>query len=297
MINPARIYLAGLQSEGSRRVQRTALATVAAVAAGKAVDPEKFDWHLLRRPDMLRIKAELAKKYAPATVNRYLTALRMTLAEAKRLRHGSGERLISLEDYTDVVDVRGVTRHALPAGREVTRDELAALFVACVRNFDPVRGSRDAAIVALIYGGGLRRSEACKLTFEDWDPSDGSVAIRHGKGDKDRIVFLPEKTIEAMAAWIAVRGTGPGPLFRVKTAEGIREILKNVAAVAGVRGFSPHDLRRSYISHMIEAGADLSAIKDQAGHASVQTTIGYDRRGERAKKAAAKLLCVPYLGR
>lgn len=289
VVNPATAYLASLQSKGSRRVQRAAIANVAAVVAGKRVDPEAFPWHLLRRHHVAAIKVELVKRLSPATVNRTLAALRMTLGEAKRIRGPDGVRILSLEDYTDAVDVANVSRKALPAGREVTRVELSAMFGVCE--------ARDAAILATIYGGGLRRSEAVRLLITDWNADVGSIAVRHGKGDKDRIVFLPDQSRAAIVAWIQVRGDGDGALFNIKSPEGIREILKNVAAKAAVAPFSPHDLRRSYISHMIEAGADLSVIRDQVGHANVQTTVSYDRRGDRAKAAAAKLLSVPYLGR
>ena len=101
------------------------------------------------------------------------------------------------------------------------------------------------------------------------------------------------------------RGPGPGPLFTVVrkgdhvtqdglTAQTVYDVLARRADQAGVKKFSPHDLRRTFAGDLLDAGADLATVQKLMGHANANTTAAYDRRDAKAKKAAVNKLHIPY---
>lgn len=296
--HPAAVYLARL-APGSRRTMRAALATIAGLLSDGAVDCFALPWHLLRYQHTQAVRALLVARYAPATVNKHLAAVRGVLKEAWRLG------LMAAGDYQRAGDLPGVRSGTLLRGRALTPGELRALFAVCADG-SPA-GVRDAALLAVLYGGGLRRAEVVSLDMSDYLPETGALTVRHGKGEKARIVYLTGGAQGAMAAWWPVRGPDPGTLFlpinkggrivpRRMTDQAILAILQRRAVQAGVGHFSPHDLRRTFISDLLDAGADIATVQKLAGHASVATTGRYDRRGEHAKMRAATLLHVPYQG-
>jgi integrase len=297
--HPARVYLARL-GPGSRPSPEGALTTMARTLTSGACDLDTIPWEAMRYQHTAAVRAWLAQRYAPATANRHLAALRGVLREAWRLA------LIGAEDYHRAADLPGVKGTTLPAGRMLNRGELRALFGSCASDKVPTVGARDAGLLAVLYGGGLRRAEAVALDLADYDPESGALAIRSGKGNRARIGYATGGAQGAIAAWLDHRGRGLGPLFcpvnkggrpevRRMTGQAVLDILNRRAAKAGVAPFTPHDLRRSFISDLLDAGADIAAVQQLAGHANVTTTARYDRRGERAKKKAAELLQVPFV--
>ena len=277
---------------------RGALETIAGIASDNRSDAANFPWSAMRHEHVAAIRAGLAERYAAATANRHLAALRGVLRACWRLGLMDGE---TLKRAIDVPSVRGST---LPKGRAVSSGEMRAIFAAC--DSSPA-GRRDAALLSLLYGGGLRRAEVVALDVANVDVDTGEVTVR-GKGGRERLVHLTNGALQAVLDWLDVRGTAEGPLLppvlkggriqlgRRMTAQAVYERLRRLGAAAGVQAFSPHDLRRSFISDLLDQGADLSTVQQLAGHASVTTTQRYDRRGERTKRKAADLLHVPYAG-
>jgi site-specific recombinase XerD len=134
--------------------------------------------------------------------------------------------------------------------------------------------------------------------------------VRSGKGGKDRLTYLGQGVSTALEEWLLERSQVEvkphEPLFcpinkagklqsdKNLTDHAVLWILQKRAKEAGVATFSPHDLRRTFISDLLEAGADIATVQKLAGHASVTTTTRYDRRGETTKRKAAGLLHLPY---
>ncbi|MEM7249306.1 MAG: tyrosine-type recombinase/integrase [Acidobacteriota bacterium] len=187
--------------------------------------------------------------------------------------------------------------------------ETQRLFDACAvtdggRARHPASAASDAAGVALLYGLGLRRAEVVALDVEDLDRETGALLIR-GKGSKVRTVYLTNGARAAVVDWLEHRGDEPGPLLcpvnragvvtvRRMTDQALYLALRRLGKRAGLSSLSPHDMRRTFCGDMLDAGADLAVVQAMMGHASPTTTAKYDRRGERAKRAAAELRSVPY---
>jgi site-specific recombinase XerD len=275
-----------------------ALAAVAGLADGRPGDPLAFPWHLLRHQHVAAARAELAGRHRAATANKMLAALRGTLKAAWRLG------LMSGEDYQRAVDVPPVKASTLPRGRALGPGEARALFAACAADPAPA-GRRDAALIAVLYGCGLRRAEAITLDVGDYQPGNGQITVR-GKGNKERLAWAGQGARQALEGWLAVRGPGPGPLFvpvakggrlgqRPMTDQAAYNVLCKRAGQAGLAHLSPHDLRRSFVSDLLDAGADVSLVQQLAGHAGVATTLRYDRRPEHARKKASEMLHVPFV--
>lgn len=296
--NPAAVYLAGL-AEGSRRTMRGALDKVAELLTGGACDALSLAWSQVRYPHVKAIRTALAADYAAATVNKHLSAIRGVLREAYKLGQ------MTAEAYRRAVDVESVKGERSPAGRMLSRREVAALLAACTDDPSPA-GPRDAAMIALWAVAGPRRSEIVDLDLRDYYPDTGAVEIRAGKGNKDRTVYVDNGAKDALGDWLALRGKIEGPLFvpvhqsgRMRidrlTPQAVYNILKKRAAEAGIEDATPHDLRRTAISNLIDR-TDLSTAQKIAGHSDPATTARYDRRGERAKQVAASRMDVDYRG-
>lgn len=297
--HPAAVYLARL-APGSRRTMREALNTIAGLLTSNRCDIETLDWSALRYQHTAAIRAILADLYAAATANKMLAALRGVLREAWRLGQ------MTAEDYHRAADLPAIRGTTPPRGRALSQEELSGLFERCAAD-RTAAGFRDAALLGILYGCGLRRSEVVALDLGDYAACEGAVQVRSGKGNKARTSYASAGSRSALEGWLTVRGASPGPLFcpvnksgkitvRRLSDQAVRKILLKRAVEAGVAQFSPHDLRRTMIGDLLDAGADISTVQRLAGHANVTTTARYDRRGEATKRKAANLLNVPHKG-
>lgn len=294
-LNPAVIYLASLGA-GSQHAQRSALRQVARIAGGEL---ETLDWCAIRYQHAQYIRARLLERYAPATANRLIVALRRTLF------HGWKLGFIPDAEYrkmADLASIRSSTDDGDLSGRALSQDELTALLQACDRT---MAGIRDAAIIALGYGLGLRRSEISKLELSDYDPDRGLVFVRSGKGNKSRTLPIDGGAHDALEDWLKIRGNSPGRVFRGVNkrgelssmglgVDGVDSAYQRRVVLSGLAPTHFHDLRRSFISDLFDANVDISTIARLAGHSDSKTTLGYDRRRFETRRRAAALLHVPY---
>lgn len=145
------------------------------------------------------------------------------------------------------------------------------------------REVRDRAVLELLYGSGLRISELTGLRIDDLDLKEGIVRVK-GKGSKERIVPVGTKAKEALKDYLVERAllrSNSPYLFlnhkgRKMTERGLRDVVYRYAKKAGLAGkVSPHTLRHSFATHLLQSGADIRDIQELLGHSSISATQVY----------------------
>jgi len=217
--------------------------------------------------------AELMKKgQARATVQRRLSAIKAFF----RYRETSLGEASPARSIRSPKNMRG-----LPS--ILQQDEVRRL-IEVAPGDSSVAASRDRAIFETLYSSGLRVSELVGLNWRDIDEELGMVMVRSGKGNKDRLVPLGEPALDALLKWrrampIAWEPAGP-VIVNLRggrlTTRSVEKILQRRIAAAGISaGITPHGLRHSFATHMLNNGADLRSIQEMLGHASLATTQRY----------------------
>lgn len=254
--------------------------------------PLPLPWSTVTLPQCRRFMAEFqARGCARVSIRRKLSALRSFyrylmregLAENNPVASLAGGRVRRrLPQVLSIAEVDRLLaapvlyhRRRIPAGR--TGAEAIAEFAA----------QRDAAILEAIYSGGLRISEAVGLNLEDIDFYSATFVVR-GKGKKERLCALGRPAIQALRAYLNARQQlglagkrDVGPLFLNQnggrlTARSVQRTFKVYCQEAGLPAEStPHKLRHSFATHLLDAGADLRSVQEMLGHASLSTTQIY----------------------
>jgi site-specific recombinase XerC len=293
-ISAAACYLSTLRPSGRRSMLSRLTAAAALLRPGETAGT--FPWGSLRFEHVVYLRTRLTLAGAsPASVNLTLVALRQTARAARQLGQ------MDASDAQAIREVPGVRAVSLPKGRMLTPAERDALFRACARDAS-ARGARDACAIALMLGAGLRREECAALDLAGVNLAASRVALV-GKGGREASQPLNAAAVGALRDWIAQRGGRAGALLlpvswagRVRagrlSGKDVYRIVAARSAEAGLRAATPHDLRRTYISSLLET-EDASLAQQLARHGSVHTTLIYDRREERARVGAA---CRVYVG-
>ncbi|MFP5245326.1 MAG: tyrosine recombinase XerC, partial [Thermoanaerobaculia bacterium] len=231
----------------------------------------------LKRVDHLTVRSYLAhlsrRKLSRASVTRHLSALRTFFKWLVR------EGIVEANPARTVSTPKR-EKH-LPA---VMQTSDVALLLEQPDTSTPL-GLRDAAFLELMYASGLRISELTGIDIDDLELRSRLVKV-HGKGSKERIVPFGSKAEAALRAYLAVRGELVHDVeeqavfvnYRGKriTTRSVRRLFDDYLKQAALRsGISPHTLRHSFATHLLNAGADLRGIQELLGHASLSTTQKY----------------------
>lgn len=274
--HPLLLYLGSL-SPGSRPTMISAARLVSRLLGEP--DPLMLAWHRLRWAHVARLRRvllDLGQK--PAQVNKVLVMLRRVVDHAELLD------LLDAKEVRRIQAVKPVPNDRLPVGRELPSAEIIALYGACDATPE---GCRDAAFLALLFGGGLRRAEAIKISCDRLHLDLGTARVLGKRGKERETALLPE-AIERLRAWLDLRGSDGVCLVRVTvdgtlsseqlTTGGASRAFGAIVTRAGIPPATPHDARRTYVTRLLRAGLDPLEVAGVVGHGSVDTTRIYDRR-------------------
>jgi integrase/recombinase XerC len=242
------------------------------------------------RPDQFRdylfqlMKSKQARSYIRLQFSALRTFYRF-LAVRKRLAHDPTRelQLPKAEKKLPLVLTRQQIEELLAAPMQVAKQRAAPTWMPL----------RDAAIMELFYSSGLRLSELAAVTVADLDPYTESVRVL-GKGSKERVCPVGWPAIEAISRYRAAANVHTGKLFINKLRTGMSPrsiwlVLKRYLRHTSIPiSISPHKLRHSFATHMLDRGADLRSVQTLLGHTSLSTTQIYTHvTVERLKKAYA----------
>ncbi len=240
------------------------------------------DWKCVEPPSILEFLGVLKEKsYASSSICRTLIAIKVFFRFLKR----EGEISVDLGRYFETPKIWQLIPEVLSV------EEVETLLAQPEVN--DCTGARDKAILELLYATGMRVSELCQLRVNDLDETFVKVK---GKGKKERLIPVGKKAIEAVDHYLiqyrkAVAEEN-GPLFTSLRGRPIDRVtvwgrVKVYARSAGIaKSISPHTLRHSFATHLLENGADLRLIQDMLGHEDIGTTDRYTHvTGNRLKNA------------
>ncbi|MGV8860083.1 MAG: site-specific integrase [Pseudomonas sp.] len=292
--NPLALYLARL-APSSQLTMKYVLQDAADRLGFVEMDIHEVPWHQLQPGHVIALVAALREDgYAPNTSSLYVNAIRGVTNEAWR------QSLISHEHLLKMRSVKPMAGTRLSKGKNIRRTLIRELMDVCAADPRP-QGRRDAAIIAILYGSGMRKSESVNLDLAQIDFAERNLQVT-GKGNKQLIKYAPTWAFTALNDWLELRRSclpegqsDDAFLFnRIRRGSHITRdrITKHaIYFIAKQRGrqigmdIMPHDFRRSFITRVIEEH-DLSIAQKLAHHTNISTTASYDMRGENERRRA-----------
>jgi len=288
--SPVTLYLDGLAPSGQRSM-RSLLVTAANIFEFEG-NLERMPWPLLQYHHFAQVISTLkANGKATNTINLTLAACKGIMKACFNLG------LITAEHLMQINDIKRVRGKKLPSGRCLTQQEIRSLIAVCKRD-KTILGKRDLAIITLILATGLRRSEVTNLQLSDYNTRNGELIVKAGKGNKQRIVYLQKDARHLIKLWLNHRGKEAGVIFytinnsqilnKKMTTQSLYYVLKKRSKEAKINNCSPHDLRRTFVTRLLESGIDINTVRQLAGHSDIQTTTRYDLRDTKEQRNVMK---------
>ena len=288
-------YISGLAPSGRRGI--TSLLNRSASILKRGADADNYPWEELNFAAVAKVRAALLDDgYAVSSVNMALSALRGMAHTAFNLN------CLDAETLARIRSVKRVSGDIQRKGRALDKQEIQALIQAAKQHSQTLRRCRDTAIVLSLCGTGLRAGELVKLERRDYD--SGILTVRQGKGRKYREIHVADTVDKAIRAWLKVSANeAESALFsRIQrngkvvsqplTTTGLTGILAELQKTSKIAQFTPHDMRRTFITRLLEQGVDINIVRQLAGHKDISTTTRYDYRDDDMKaKASQRLQC------
>lgn len=251
-----------------------------------ALRPDVPLWKLTLEDYLQWINQEREAGYSNQSLNKDLSHIRGLLDYA--WRSGRADRNV-LDGFT----LEDGARSQVPKSLDL--EQTRRLIEASPGGSRQAR--RDRLILLLLYGCGLRTAELCQLDVADADLERQEIVVRHGKGDRDRKIPVPEAVWVVVLAYLAERKGKKGPLLRTLDKR-VRLRAKHVCDVVRAAGkragleleITPKMLRHSFATHLMDRGVDLGVISSLMGHRSARETGVYLHRLPGRAEAAVKLL-------
>ncbi|MGB3125334.1 MAG: tyrosine-type recombinase/integrase [Pseudomonas sp.] len=292
--NPLTLYLTRL-APSSQLTMRYVLQDAADRLGFEDINLEEIDWHLLQPEHVIALVAALREDgYAPNTSSLYVNAVRGVMNEAWRLSLISQDHLLKMRSVKPAPGTR------LGQGRNLRRTLIREMMDVCAADPRP-QGLRDAAVIGILYGSGMRKSESVNLDLAQVNFDERSLRVT-GKGNKELIKYAPAWAFAKLQAWLEFRreqlkeGEHDDTFLfnRIRrgshitreriTKHAIYYIARQRGEQVGVK-IMPHDFRRSFITRVIEEH-DLSIAQKLAHHTNIQTTASYDVRDDNERRRA-----------
>lgn len=288
-------YLSGM-GESSRRGMRDALNLLARMLGQEKA--EGIAWHELRFERTSALQAELvASGRNPDYSKKIVGALKGVLKASEQLG------LMRREDLERAIRLSKIRGSRIRRQQQLDEGDVEKLLASTRSDSKRFRAMRDRALIALLVGGGLRRAEAAYVTMDHFNRATRLLVVR-GKGDKERLVPLPQWAAKAITDFIDARGFG-GPIICPVSQKGVCErralsggqatyaVARKLWRRAKLEPVGVHAFRRDFCHRVVDAGADIFQAQQLLGHSDPKTTAEYAGRTVEKLAVATQRLADP----